>query len=61
MTAYAAHGRLHIGDRERLIEHMVDDWWAARTSGEAVMQASGWRDVLSPSPRVVSVSSTALC
>lgn len=46
MTAYAAHGRLHIGDREELIRSMVDDWWDARASGEAVIQASGWRDVL---------------
>ena len=46
MTAYAARGRLHIGDREGLIRSMVEDWWAARMSGEAVMQASGWRDVL---------------
>jgi conjugative relaxase-like TrwC/TraI family protein len=46
MTAYAAHGRLHIGDREQLMQGMVDDWWASRSSGEAVMQASGWRDVL---------------
>jgi hypothetical protein len=25
---------------------MVDDWWTARAEGEAVMQASSWRDVL---------------
>jgi conjugative relaxase-like TrwC/TraI family protein len=46
LTAYAAHGRLHVGDREELIERMVDDWWTARAEGEAVMQASTWRDVL---------------
>jgi conjugative relaxase-like TrwC/TraI family protein len=46
MTAYAAHGRLHMGDREELVQRMVDDWWAARSEGEAVMQASTWRDVL---------------
>jgi conjugative relaxase-like TrwC/TraI family protein len=46
MTAYAAHGRLHMGEREELIEAMLDDWWAARESGEAVMQASSWRDVV---------------
>jgi conjugative relaxase-like TrwC/TraI family protein len=46
MTAYAAHGRLHIGDREALAGSMVDDWWAARATGEAVMQASNWRDVV---------------
>ena len=46
LTAYAAHGRLHIGDREELVERMVDDWWTARAEGEAVMQASTWRDVL---------------
>ncbi len=45
-TAYAAHGRLHMGDREELVERMVDDWWTARADGEAVMQASTWRDVL---------------
>jgi hypothetical protein len=46
LTAYAAHGRLHMGDREELVERMVDDWWTARAEGEAVMQASTWRDVL---------------
>jgi conjugative relaxase-like TrwC/TraI family protein len=46
MTAYAAHGRLHMGDREDLVQSMVDDWWAARSTGEAVMQASNWRDVV---------------
>jgi ATP-dependent exoDNAse (exonuclease V) alpha subunit len=46
MTAYAAHGRLHLGEREELVERMVDDWWAARSSGEAVMQASSWHDVV---------------
>jgi conjugative relaxase-like TrwC/TraI family protein len=46
LTAYAAHGRLHVGDREELVQRMVDDWWAARADGEAVMQASTWRDVL---------------
>jgi conjugative relaxase-like TrwC/TraI family protein len=46
LTAYAAHGRLHVGDREELVQHMVDDWWAARAEGEAVMQASSLRDVL---------------
>jgi len=46
MTAYAAHGRLHMGDREELLQSMVDDWWDARASGEAVMQASNWCDVL---------------
>jgi conjugative relaxase-like TrwC/TraI family protein len=45
MTAYAAHGRLHLGDREELVQTMVDDWWDARAGGEAVMQASSWRDV----------------
>jgi conjugative relaxase-like TrwC/TraI family protein len=45
MTAYAAHGRLNLGDREELVRTMVDDWWDARASGEAVMQASSWRDV----------------
>jgi hypothetical protein len=25
---------------------MVDDWWTARADGEAVMQASSWRDVV---------------
>jgi len=40
MTAYAAHGRLHLGDREELVQTMVDDWWDARAGGEAVMQAS---------------------
>ncbi len=46
MTAYAAHRRLHMGDREELLQSMVDDWWAARARGEAVMQASSWCDVL---------------
>ena len=46
MTAYAAHGRLHMGDHEELLELIVDDWWDARPTGEAVMQASAWRDVL---------------
>ncbi len=46
MTAYAAHGRLHMGDREELLQRMVDDWWDARSRGETVMQASTWRDVL---------------
>jgi conjugative relaxase-like TrwC/TraI family protein len=46
MTAYAARGRLHLGEREELIEAMVDDWWLARANGEAVMQASGWSDVV---------------
>jgi conjugative relaxase-like TrwC/TraI family protein len=45
MTAYAGHGRLHLGDREDLMVQMVDDWWDARAAGEAVMQASSWRDV----------------
>src|SRR5262249_32938017 len=46
LTAYAAHGRLHIGDREDLVDRMVDDWWTARAEGEAVMQAATWGDVL---------------
>jgi len=46
LTAYAARGRLQMGDREELVERMVDDWWTARADGEAVMQASTWRDVL---------------
>jgi hypothetical protein len=46
LKAYAAHGRLHMGDREELVERMVDDWWSAQAYGEAVMQASTWRDVL---------------
>lgn len=45
MTAYSAHSRLHLGEREELVERMVADWWSARTRGEAVMQASTWRDV----------------
>ena len=45
MTAYAAHGRLAMGDREDLVRMMVDDWWEARARGEAVMQASRWSDV----------------
>jgi conjugative relaxase-like TrwC/TraI family protein len=45
MTAYAAHGQLHMGDHEDLVTIMVDDWWAARGKGEAVMQASRWSDV----------------
>ena len=45
MTAYAAHGRLAMGDREDLLRMMVDDWWEARARGEAVMQASRWCDV----------------
>lgn len=45
MTAYAAHRRLHMGDREDLVQMMVDDWWAARAKGESVMQASRWSDV----------------
>jgi conjugative relaxase-like TrwC/TraI family protein len=45
MTAHAAHGRLHMGDREDLVRMMVDDWWEARARGEAVMQASRWSDV----------------
>ncbi len=32
MTAYAEHGRLHIGDREELVRSMVDDWWDARAT-----------------------------
>ena len=46
MTAYAARGRLRLGDRDELIQRMVDDWWTARGDGDAVMQASSWRDVL---------------
>jgi conjugative relaxase-like TrwC/TraI family protein len=46
MTAYAAQGRLHMGDREELVQSMVDDWWDARSRWEAVMQASNWRDVV---------------
>ena len=46
LAAYAAHGRLHVGDREELVERIVDDWWTARAEGEAVMHASTWRDVL---------------
>jgi hypothetical protein len=46
LTAYAAHGRLHLGDREELVGRMVNDSWTARAEGEAVMQASTWRDVL---------------
>jgi conjugative relaxase-like TrwC/TraI family protein len=45
MTAYAAHGRLRLGEREELVRTMVGDWWDARAAGEAVMQASSWRDV----------------
>jgi conjugative relaxase-like TrwC/TraI family protein len=45
VTAYAAHGRLQMGDREELLQLMVDAWWEARSRGEAVMQASVWRDV----------------
>ncbi|HXM54003.1 MAG TPA: MobF family relaxase [Candidatus Dormibacteraeota bacterium] len=46
IDAYSAHGRLHLGDREELVERMVADWWSARVRGEAVMQASTWRDVV---------------
>jgi conjugative relaxase-like TrwC/TraI family protein len=46
MTAYAARGRLHLGDRDELVCTMVDDWWDAGGVGEAVMQASSWRDVI---------------
>ena len=46
MTVYAAHGRLLMGDHDELLQRMVDDWWDARPSGEAVMQASRWVDVL---------------
>ncbi len=46
MTAYAAHGRLHMGDRGELVGTMVDEWWAARERGESVMQASRRSDVL---------------
>jgi ATP-dependent exoDNAse (exonuclease V) alpha subunit len=34
LTAYAAHGRLHMGDRVELVERMVDDWWTARAELE---------------------------
>jgi ATP-dependent exoDNAse (exonuclease V) alpha subunit len=44
--SYAARGRLHLGEREELMRQMVDDWWTARANGEAVMQASSWRDVV---------------
>jgi AAA domain-containing protein len=46
LTAYGKYGRLHLGNREDLIEQMVDAWWAARERGESVMQAPSWRDVL---------------
>ena len=46
MTAYAARGRLRLGDRDDLVQRMVDDWWTARGDRDAVMQASSWRDVL---------------
>ena len=46
MAAYAAHGRLRLGDREELLPRVVNDWWEARARGEAVLQASSWRDVL---------------
>jgi conjugative relaxase-like TrwC/TraI family protein len=45
MTAYATHGRLHLGDREELLDQMVDAWWSGRERGESVMQAPSWRDV----------------
>src|SRR5215471_13523844 len=45
MTAYAARGRLLIGEHDDLLERMVDDWWEARPHGEAVMQAARWSDV----------------
>ena len=35
-----------MGDREELVERIVDEWWRARAEGEAVMEASTWRDVL---------------
>src|SRR5262249_15598832 len=28
-----------------MLQLMVDDWWKARSRGEALMQASAWRDV----------------
>jgi conjugative relaxase-like TrwC/TraI family protein len=46
MTAYAAHGRLRMGEHDDLLEQMVDDWWEARPKGEAVMQAVRWSDVV---------------
>ncbi|TMC03767.1 MAG: hypothetical protein E6J41_26575, partial [Chloroflexi bacterium] len=51
MTAYAAHNRLHMGEHGDLLDRMVDDWWAARPQGEAVMQASRWADVLALNER----------
>jgi ATP-dependent exoDNAse (exonuclease V) alpha subunit len=51
MTAYAAHGRLLVGGHDDLLDRMVDDWWAARPSGEAVMQASRWSDVFTLNER----------
>jgi conjugative relaxase-like TrwC/TraI family protein len=51
MTAYAAHGRLRLGDHGDLLDRMVADWWVARPEGEAVMQASRWADVLTLNER----------
>jgi ATP-dependent exoDNAse (exonuclease V) alpha subunit len=44
MTAYAASERLRMGEHDELRARMVEDWWAARPKGEAVMQASRWSD-----------------
>lgn len=46
MTAYAARERLLMGEHDELLDRMVEDWWAARPKGEAVMQGSSWHDVL---------------
>ena len=46
MTAYAAHGRLLLGDHDELLVRMVDDWLEARPNGETVMQAGRWSDVV---------------
>lgn len=49
---YTAQSRQHVGDREELLQGMVDDWLAVVANGEAVMQASNWRDVLDLNERV---------
>ena len=46
LRAYADHGRLHIGDREELLPEMLEGWWTARPTGDVVMLAVRWRDVV---------------
>ena len=41
LAADARHGRLHLGERETLIEAMVEAWWRGREHGSDIQPPIG--------------------